>query len=103
MERLEEEARANQGLRGILNHAAPWKRDSSEELGTSRMHDHPFHEFTLTRKTFERVIAHERVQQLFDELEIDELDRKGLFDVLDSDGNNCVTIEELVSGLMAVR
>eukprot|EP00415_Alexandrium_ostenfeldii_P002317 UN2317 len=60
-------------------------------------------EFKLTRAQFDSILGTKAVQSLLDKLEIDELDRKGLFEVLDRDSSGTLTIKELISGLMAVR
>lgn len=73
---------------------------SDEMVGSEAQHDELQE---MTREEFDRVFECPAVQQLLDELEIDESERINLFDVLDSDGSETLSIEELVSGIMAVR
>jgi len=77
-----------------------WRGDKDEDQEDN---DDMDQEFKVTKEQFDQVIATEVAQKVLDELEIDELDRRGLFDVLDADGSGTLTIEELISGMMAVR
>ena len=60
-------------------------------------------EYEIDRETFERVMNEESVIELLDQLNIDEGDRNGLFDALDSDGSGGLSIEELINGILMIR
>jgi len=100
---VEKEMKQTAGLRGFIRRVS--RRDLEEDNQGSNplAMDNGVDDFQLSRAQFEAVLSTRAVQLLMDELEIDEVDRRGLFEVLDSDSSGSVTIEELVSGLMAVR
>eukprot|EP00408_Alexandrium_pacificum_P065449 CAMPEP_0171172698 /NCGR_PEP_ID=MMETSP0790-20130122/9849_1 /TAXON_ID=2925 /ORGANISM="Alexandrium catenella, Strain OF101" /LENGTH=687 /DNA_ID=CAMNT_0011637555 /DNA_START=19 /DNA_END=2082 /DNA_ORIENTATION=- len=102
MNEVEDDMKKHEGLRGYFLGFAQQEKSSGvgDRLLKASLRDG---EFKLSRRQFDMILATRIVQSLLDELEIDETDRKGLFDVLDSDCSGTITIEELISGLMAVR
>merc|ERR1712061_332057 len=62
-----------------------------------------FEGFEITRERFGKVIDDPDVQHTLDELDVDETDRADLFDMLDGDGSGTLSIDEIVTGIMAVR
>lgn len=57
----------------------------------------------VTRDAFEKVIYDPAIERILDDLDVSISSREGLFDVLDADGNNVITAEELVGGILRLR
>jgi len=57
----------------------------------------------ITRRDFDNMMRQSSVQSLMDDLELADINRVGLFDVLDADGSGTLSIEELVAGILEVR
>merc|ERR1712232_200331 len=57
----------------------------------------------IDRQTFEHVMDQPEVLLLLDELDVDESDRNGLFEVLDSDNSGGISIEEFINGILMIR
>merc|ERR1719198_1621726 len=57
----------------------------------------------ITKEMFNEVFQDPAVHVLMDELEISDSDRLDLFAVLDSDDSGSLNIDELITGMMALR
>eukprot|EP00811_Abedinium_folium_P009358 NODE_1864_length_2351_cov_6.124101.p1 GENE.NODE_1864_length_2351_cov_6.124101~~NODE_1864_length_2351_cov_6.124101.p1 ORF type:complete len:745 (-),score=184.61 NODE_1864_length_2351_cov_6.124101:116-2164(-) len=59
-------------------------------------------ECPIERRTYMEAIESREVQRIMDRLEI-ESDRARLFDVIDADGNECLSVREVVQGFLRLR
>jgi hypothetical protein len=57
----------------------------------------------LSREEFNAIQTQEAVKGVLDNLEVHEIDRVNLFDVLDADGSGTLSLNELIEGIMLVR
>jgi hypothetical protein len=57
----------------------------------------------IDREKFDKVMSEPAVIDLLRELNIEDIDRCGLFDAIDCDGSGGLSIEELITGLMLIR
>lgn len=57
----------------------------------------------VTKELFEELVFDPQVEAILDDLDISCANREGLFDVLDADGDGCLSAEEFVTGLLRLR
>ena len=57
----------------------------------------------LTRNDFEALLERAEFVDILNDLDIDEEDHNGLFDVLDVDNSGTLDVDEIISGLRKLR
>lgn len=57
----------------------------------------------VTQDTWMRVVSDPEVQRLMDDLNIQDVDREGLFELLDADGDGELDMMEIIQGILKVR
>jgi len=57
----------------------------------------------ITHKAFQEMVERSDIRSMLDDLDISPNCRKNLFAVLDADGDQCLTVNELVEGLLRLR
>jgi len=57
----------------------------------------------VTKEQFDAVMDHPQAQEILDDLDVRDGDRRGFFELLDANGDGTLEISEIVQGLLALR